>query len=277
MKLTLGFSPCPNDTFIFDALLHGRVDTEGLEWEPYIADVEELNQKALRGELAVTKLSFFAFGHALPHYALLDSGSALGRGVGPLLIARKPLSRDAVAEGPIAIPGVHTTANFLFSLAYPEATNKVPMLFSEIEDAVLSGSMRAGLIIHENRFTYQQKGLVKLLDCGEYWESEYQLPIPLGGIVVHRSLPATVREKVNRVLRNSVQYAFDHPGDSRPFVCQYAQEMEESVMQQHIDLYVNQFSYDLGAEGRAAVRNLFEVAQKKGILTTPKLPIFWNE
>ncbi|MBK8492488.1 MAG: 1,4-dihydroxy-6-naphthoate synthase [Saprospirales bacterium] len=277
MKLTLGFSPCPNDTFIFDALLHGKVDTEGLEWDPYIADVEELNQKALLGELAVTKLSFFAFGHALHHYALLDSGSALGRGVGPLLIAREPLSREAIIEGPIAIPGIHTTAHFLFSLAYPEASRKIPMLFSRIEEEVLAGTVRAGLIIHENRFTYQQKGLVKLLDCGEYWESQYQLPIPLGGIAIQRNLPMEIREKVNRVLRNSVQYAFDHPASSRPFVCAYAQEMDESVMQQHIDLYVNEFSLDLGPEGRAAVQNLFEVAAQKNILSTQKYSIFWND
>ena len=277
MKLPLGFSPCPNDTFIFDALLHGKVDTEGLEWDPYIADVEELNQKALKGELAVTKLSFFAFGHALQHYALLDSGSALGRGVGPLLIARQPLEREAIVRGPVAIPGVHTTAHFLFSLAYPEAAHKIPMLFSDIEEAVLSGRVAAGLIIHENRFTYQDKGLVKLLDCGEYWEDQYQLPIPLGGIAVRRDLPAEVRARINRVLRASVQYAFEHPEASRPFVCEYAQEMNEQVMQQHIDLYVNDFSLDLGAEGRAAVRNLFRVAVEKGILPPGEWGIFWDE
>lgn len=276
MKLKLGFSPCPNDTFIFDALVHGKIDNEGLEWEPHIADVEELNQKALRGDLEVTKLSFFAFAHALERYAMLDSGSALGNGVGPLLIAREPLPREAVIEGPVAIPGEHTTAHFLFSLAYPEARHKVPMLFSDIEDAVLSGKVRAGLIIHENRFTYQQKGLVKLLDCGEYWESHYHLPIPLGGIAVRRDLPAGVKEKVNRVLRRSVQYAFDHPESSRPYVCQYAQEMEESVMQQHIDLYVNAFSLDLGQEGRSAVEGLFRVGREKGVLSEKKLGIFWN-
>lgn len=276
MKLTLGFSPCPNDTFIFDAMVHGKVDCGGLEWEPYIADVEELNQKALRGELAVTKLSFFAFAQALERYAMLDAGSALGKGVGPLLIARETLSREAVVEGPVAIPGVHTTAHFLFSLAYPEARNKVPMLFSEIEDAVLAGKVKAGLIIHENRFTYQQKGLVKLLDCGEFWESQYRLPIPLGGIAVRRDLPLEVREKVNRALRQSVQYAFEHPESSRTFVCAHAQEMEEAVMQQHIGLYVNDYSLDLGPSGRAAVEGLLRVAEEKGIIPEKKWGIFWN-
>ncbi|MBK6904291.1 MAG: 1,4-dihydroxy-6-naphthoate synthase [Saprospirales bacterium] len=277
MKLTIGFSPCPNDTYIFDALIHGKVDTEGLEWEPHIADVEELNGLAFEGRLAVTKLSFFAFSQALERYTLLDSGSALGRGVGPLLIARRSLTREEIIAGPIAIPGLNTTAHFLFSLAFPEAANKIPMLFSEIEEQVSSGAVQAGLIIHENRFTYQDKGLVKLLDCGEYWESVYQLPIPLGGIAICRDLPMDIREKVNRVLRRSVQFAFDHPESSRPYVCLHAQEMSESVMQQHIDLYVNDFSLDLGVEGRAAVEKLFEVAREKGLIFQKNFPIFWNE
>lgn len=277
MKLTLGFSPCPNDTFIFDALVHGKVDTEGLEWEPFIADVEELNRRAIAGELSVTKLSFFALGRALDRYALLDAGSALGRGAGPLLIAREQVGEEEIVKGPVAIPGVNTTANFLFSLAYPDAVNKLPMLFSEIEDAVLSGTVKAGLIIHENRFTYRQKGLVRILDCGEFWESKYGLPIPLGGIAVRRDLPMEVREKVNRAIRNSVRFAFDHPGSSRPYVCMHAQEMDEAVMLQHIDLYVNHFSEDLGDEGRAAIRALFRIATEQGILSEIAFPIFWNE
>jgi len=277
MKLTLGFSPCPNDTFIFDALVHGKVDTEGLEWEPFIADVEELNRRAIAGELSVTKLSFFALGRALDRYALLDAGSALGRGAGPLLIAREQVGEEEIVKGPVAIPGVNTTANFLFSLAYPDAVNKLPMLFSEIEDAVLSGTVKAGLIIHENRFTYRQKGLVRILDCGEFWESKYGLPIPLGGIAVRRDLPMEVREKVNRAIRNSVRFAFDHPESSRPYVCMHAQEMDEAVMLQHIDLYVNHFSEDLGDEGRAAIRALFRIATEQGILSEIAFPIFWNE
>jgi 1,4-dihydroxy-6-naphthoate synthase len=277
MKLQLGFSSCPNDTFIFDALLHGKVDTEGLEWAPFIADVEELNQRALRGELEVTKLSFFAFAQVLDRYALLDSGAALGRGVGPLLIAREPLSRDQIAKGPVAIPGERTTANFLFSLAYPEAVDKRPMLFSRIEEAVLDGEVAAGLIIHENRFTYQQKGLVKLLDCGEFWESQYRLPIPLGGIAVRRDLDAATRGKINRALKRSVEYAFERPESSRAFVRAHAQEMDEEVMMRHIALYVNEFSRDLGVEGRGAVENLLRVAAEKGILPAPAWPVFWNE
>lgn len=266
MKISLGFSPCPNDTFIFDALLHGRIDTEGLSFEPVIADVEELNRRAFAGDLHVTKLSFHALGHLLDRYALLDSGSALGNNCGPLLIARQPLSPEAIEAGPIAIPGRYTTANFLLGLAFPQAKNKRETLFSQIEQAVLDGTVAAGLIIHENRFTYQDKGLVKLLDCGEYWESQYQLPIPLGGIAVQRNLPKEVQLKVNRALRASVQYAFDHPDAALPFIRRHAQEMDEEVMYQHIGLYVNDFTLELGELGRRAIDTLYRVAREHELI-----------
>jgi len=265
-KLSIGFSPCPNDTFIFDAMLHGKVDTEGLVFEPVIEDVEALNRRAFVGELAVTKLSYHAFAHLLDQYALLSAGSALGNQCGPLLIARAPKNDAEINAARIAIPGKMTTANFLLSLAYPQAQHKIETLFSDIEDAVLRGDTDAGLIIHENRFTYASKGLVKLLDFGEHWENTTGLPIPLGGIVVRRNLPAEIQQKVNRVMRRSVEYAFANTDDVMPFVRQYAQEMDETVMRAHIDLYVTHYTIDLGENGRAAVRQMFQIAQEKGLL-----------
>ena len=276
MKLTLGFSPCPNDTFIFDAMLHNRIDTEGLTFEPIIEDVEALNHRALRHELAVTKLSYHAFAHLVDAYALLESGSALGNGVGPLLIAKSEDAKILVNQSLIAIPGVYTTANFLFSLAYPEAKNKKELVFHEIEGAILRGDVGAGVIIHENRFTYQNHGLVKIIDLGEFWETLTNMPIPLGGIVVRRDLPLDVQQKMERVMRRSVQYAFAHPKASHAFVAQHAQEMDESVRQKHIDLYVNHFTEGLGTTGRAAVSTLFEMALERGIMPSYTSKIFLN-
>ena len=269
-KLTLGFSPCPNDTFIFDAMIHGKVNTEGLEFEVIMEDVEALNRRAFAGDIAITKLSYHAFAHLTGRYALLDAGSALGNNCGPLLIARQPLSHEQIEAGPIAIPGKMTTANFLLSLAYPAAQNKIEALFSDIEDAVLRGEAIAGLIIHENRFTYRQKGLVKLIDLGEYWETTTGLPIPLGGIVVNRDLPGEIQDKVNRVMRRSVKYAFEHPADVMPFVRAHAQAMDDFVMRAHIELYVTKFTVDLGSEGRKAVEEMFKMAAEKGLI--PALP-----
>jgi 1,4-dihydroxy-6-naphthoate synthase len=263
--LSLGFSPCPNDTFIFDALIHGKIDTEGLDFDVVMEDVEALNRRAFAGDIAVTKLSYHAFAHLTQQYSLLDAGSALGKNCGPLLVAKKLLSPEEIAAVHIAIPGKMTTANFLLSLAYPEATHKTPFLFSDIEDAVLDGRADAGLIIHGNRFTYAQKGLVKLVDLGEFWESTTGLPIPLGGIVVKSSLPIDIQQKVNRALRRSVEYAFAHTADVMPFVRAHAQAMDDAVMQSHIDLYVNDFSIDLGVEGKKAVLEMFRIAREKGV------------
>ena len=188
MKLTLGFSPCPNDTFIFDAMVHHKIDTEGLEFEVVMEDVEELNQRAFAHELDITKLSFHAYAYLINRYVLLSAGSALGNNCGPLLIAKKEMSEKEINNSKIAIPGKFTTANFLLGLAYPKAQNKIPVLFSEIEEAILSGKVDAGLVIHETRFTYHERGLVKIIDLGEYWEGDTGLPIPLGGIVVKRGL-----------------------------------------------------------------------------------------
>ncbi|GET28163.1 1,4-dihydroxy-6-naphthoate synthase [Prolixibacter sp. SD074] len=269
MNLTLGFSTCPNDTFIFDAMVHNRIDTEGLTFETVMADVEELNRLAFAGEIDITKLSYAAYAQLTSQYVLLDAGSALGRNNGPLLISKTKIYPDEVPGLRIAVPGEHTTANLLLSVAYPTVKEKKEYLFSDIEEVVLSGEMDAGLIIHENRFTYQKRGLKKILDLGEYWEEATGSPIPLGGIVVNRNLPREVQEKVNRVMKRSVEYAYEQPDASYPFVKLYAQEMEESVMRSHIDLYVNEFTRNLGEEGKQAVRTLYGKAEDLGII--PKL------
>jgi 1,4-dihydroxy-6-naphthoate synthase len=266
MKISIGYSPCPNDTFIFDALAHQKIDTEGLSFDIVLADVEELNRMAFAGRLDATKLSYHALGHLLDRYALLDAGSALGNNCGPLLIARQPMEWDALRSARIAIPGQYTTANFLLGLALPDATGKVEMLFSDIEDAVLRGDADAGLIIHENRFTYAQRGLVKIADLGEYWETQTGMPIPLGGIVVRRDVPAEAQERFNRVLARSVAFALDDPRQTLPYVRAHAQEMDEAVMFQHIGLYVNDFTKNLGHTGRAAVQLLFDTARSKGLI-----------
>jgi 1,4-dihydroxy-6-naphthoate synthase len=277
MKLTLGFSPCPNDTFIFDALIHHKIDTEGLDFEVFYDDVETLNQKAFRGELDVTKLSFHAFAYVANNYALLDSGSALGFGVGPLLIAKEQLSDFAKDSNlKVGIPGKYTTANFLLSLAYPGLSNKVEMRFSEIEDALLRKEIDLGLIIHENRFTYQDKGLHKIVDLGEYWEKETGGAIPLGGIVIKRELPEAVKLKANRVLQRSVEFAFANPKSGIEFIRSHAQAMDETVMFKHIELYVNKYSIDLGQEGRKAIDLLFAKAQSTGVIPEIKEDLFLN-
>jgi len=276
MTLTLGFSPCPNDCFMFDAIVSRRIDLEGLEFSVSLADVEALNQSAFRGEIDVTKLSYHAYAYCAADYVLLDAGSALGRNCGPLLISKRPISQEQVAAGGlrIAIPGKFTTANFLLGLAFPAARNKTPLLFSEIEPALLRDEFDAGLIIHENRFTYADKGLRKIVDLGEFWEAQTGAPIPLGGIVVKRALPDEVKHTVNRVLRRSVEYAFAHRTDSLPFVREHAQEMSDEVMYRHIDLYVNDYSIDLGQEGRRAVDLLFEKARAGGIIPEVKTALF---
>lgn len=263
MKLTIGYSPCPNDCFIFDALIHGKIDTEGLQFEVLLEDVETLNKKALKGELDITKLSYHAFAYVLENYILLRSGSALGFNCGPLLIqdARRTM-KDLNSNSKIAIPGKLTTANLLLSIAYPNLTNKVEYLFSDIENAVLSGEVDAGLIIHENRFTYQDRGLKKIMDLGEFWDSLIHAPIPLGGIVIKRNLSNDLQQKVNRLIKKSVGFAFANPESSMAYVKAHAQEMSEEVMKKHIALYVNNFSIDLGETGINAVQLLFNKAKE---------------
>jgi len=270
MKLTLGFSPCPNDTFIFDAMVHGRVDTEGLEFDYFLADVEELNRRAFTGDVHITKMSYHAYAYAAQSYLILDSGSALGRKNGPLLISRRKIRPHSINSSRVAIPGKYTTANLLFSIAWPDAKNKTEYLFSDIEDALLNDEVDVGLIIHETRFTYQKRGLKLIADMGEYWEKLSGLPIPLGTIVINRSVPRDIALKVNRIVRRSLEYAYRDSVASYEFVAQHAREMDRDVMNNHIKLYVNEFTSDLGKEGRKAILKLFEIAQKESVI--PDIP-----
>jgi 1,4-dihydroxy-6-naphthoate synthase len=270
MKLTLGFSPCPNDTFIFDAMVHGRIDTEGLEFDYFLADVEGLNRKALASEVDITKISYHAYAYAAQNYLILDSGSALGHRNGPLLISKRQVNSSELADLRIAIPGKYTSANLLFSIAWPEAVNKTEYLFSNIEDALLKEEVDAGLIIHETRFTYFKKGLIKLADMGEYWEKLTGLPIPLGAIVINRNIPEDVALKVNRIVRRSLEYAYKDSFASYDFVSGNAKEMDSTVMNNHIKLYVNEFSIHLGKKGRQAINELFRIAGERGVI--PPLP-----
>lgn len=273
-KLTIGFSPCPNDTYIFDALIHHKIDTENLEFEVILDDVENLNQLAFSQKLDITKLSFHSYGFLTAPYVLLNSGSALGKGCGPLLITTKENSDLDISKAKIAIPGKNTTANFLLSLAYPTATNKVEMLFSDIENAVLNKKVDAGLIIHENRFTYQQKGLVKILDLGSYWEKTTGQLIPLGGIVAKRNFSSETLFLISNLIKKSIEYSNNNPSSPLNYMQCNAQEMNTNVMMQHVELYVNQYSLDLGSEGKSAITKMFNLAQEKGIIPPIKNSLF---
>jgi len=264
MKLTLGFSPCPNDTFIFDALVNNKIDTEGLEFDVVLEDVETLNHWSYEEKLDITKLSFPAFFKNADKYILINAGSALGKGVGPLLISKTENinSLTDIKNLKIALPGENTTANLLFSFAYPEAINKKFLIFSAIEDAVLNEETELGVIIHENRFTYQHRGLFKVIDLGEYWEEKMNIPVPLGGIALKQSIKRPIALKIESLVRKSIEYAFANYPLIPDFVKKYAQEMNEAVMRQHIELYVNNYSLQLGEEGRKAIMALFETFKK---------------
>ena len=277
MKLSLGFSTCPNDTFIFDAMVHQKVDTEGLDFTTFLGDVEELNKKAFRYELDITKLSYHAYAYLSYGYMILDSGSALGQGNGPLLLSKTKVYPDEVDNLKIAIPGKYTTANLLLGIAYPKLQLKTEYLFSDIEEAVLSGEVDAGLVIHENRFTYASRGLFKIIDLGEYWEELTNEFIPLGGIVIRRELPDEVKEKVNRVLKRSIKFAFNQPKAVMPFVRKYAQEMDEEVMMKHIGLYVNEYTLNLGAKGKSAINKFFQLAGDRNLITNVSKNLFVSE
>ncbi|MCK5857547.1 MAG: 1,4-dihydroxy-6-naphthoate synthase [Bacteroidales bacterium] len=273
-KISLGFSSCPNDTFIFDAMIHGKIDTEGLDFELFIGDVEELNRKAFSNELAITKISYNAYTRLTDSYILLDSGSALGENCGPLIIANESFNIDELSSKIIAIPGINTTANLLLSVAFPEIKNKKEMIFSDIEKSVIEGSVDAGLIIHESRFTYQEKGLKKIIDLGEYWENLTNTPTPLGGIIAQRELGNDMLHKINRVLRRSVQFAFDNPKSGFDFIRQHSQEMSEEVMYKHIGLYVNNYTLDLGEAGKKSVETLFNKAKQLGLIKSIEKDLF---
>ncbi len=274
MKLTIGFSPCPNDTFIFDALVNKKIDTEGLDFKFVMEDVETLNQWALQGKLNISKISYGVLPLVLDGYDLLDPGGALGKGVGPLLISKSSLngSGNPLEKYLFAIPGKNTTAHLLFSLAFPGAHQKQFMAFSAIEDAILTGKVDCGVIIHENRFTYQQKGLVKLIDLGEFWEKQTGYPIPLGGIVVQKNIESGISKKTAALIRKSLAYAFENYPALPEFVINNSQEMEEKVMRQHIDLYVNNYSVSLGKDGREAIQKLISIySEMNGIDPIPSV------
>ncbi len=259
MKFSLGFSPCPNDTFIFDALVNNKIDTEGLAFDVVLEDVQTLNQWALEGKLDFSKISYGVLPLVLDNYILLNSGGALGKGVGPLLITNSKFEITDWEHASIAIPGKNTTAHLLFALVHHNAKNKQFMVFHEIEGAVLSGKVDFGVIIHENRFTYQDKGLKKIMDLGEYWEQQLKVPIPLGGIIANRKMDKELSLKVDRLIKKSLEYAFANYPFITDYVQQHSQEMSEAVMRQHIDLYVNNYSLELGEDGKKAVLKLMEV------------------
>jgi 1,4-dihydroxy-6-naphthoate synthase len=274
MNFSLGFSPCPNDCFIFDALVHKKIDTQGIDFSVIMEDVEALNNKAFKQELDITKLSYHAFIYLTHQYALLNSGSALGFNCGPLLVKDSKNEIKDINAASIAIPGKYTTANFLLSLAFPDAKNKKEILFSDIESAVLSHQVDAGLLIHENRFTYEQKGLEKIIDLGEFWDSLIHAPIPLGGIVVKRSIDVKFQKTIDSLIKQSVEFAFANPESCMDFVKQHAQEMSEEVMKKHIALYVNDFSVDLGTVGKNAIQLLFDKAIETKLIEVVAPQIF---
>ncbi len=260
MKLTLGFSPCPNDTFIFDALVNKKIDAEGFEFEVVLEDVQTLNNWALEDRLDLSKISYGVLPLVLDKYIMLNSGGALGQGVGPLLIDKKEITDfSSIDNFSIAIPGVNTTANMLFSFAFPNAKNKKFLVFDRIMDAVLNEEVDAGVIIHESRFTYQERGLVKLMDLGDYWEQQTNAPIPLGGIIIKRSFDISIQQKLERLIKRSVEYSFKNYPALSSYVSAHSQELSEDVMRKHIDLYVNDFSIDLKDEGRSAVQKFLEI------------------
>lgn len=272
--LTLGFSPCPNDTFMFYPLVHGLVDTGGISFNERLEDVETLNKLAVKGVLDVTKVSYAALGHFREQYALLRAGSALGRGCGPLLVAKEPLDPAALQGKTIAIPGRYTTAHLLMRLYAPDLTTFLEMPFHEIMDAVMTGRADAGVIIHESRFTYHGFGLHQLVDLGEWWENETGLPIPLGGIVAKRSLGAGAIRTIEQALTAAVDYARSNPEAATRYIREHAQEMNEQVCAAHIGLYVNDFSQQLGTEGEQAITELLRRAEIAGIVPASDTSLF---
>lgn len=267
MKYTLGFSPCPNDTFIFDALVNNKIDSGGITFDVQLEDVETLNEMAIKNELDFTKVSYGVLPLILKNYQVLNSGSALGKGVGPLLISKKEIAFDEVKNCLIVIPGENTTAHFLFTQAFPEAGNKIFKRYDVIEQSVLhSNGNTLGVIIHENRFTYAAKGLKKVVDLGNFWEQKTGYPIPLGGIAAKKKLGEKVLMQVDALIKKSIEYAFANYPLLADYVKEHAQEMEPAVMKQHIDLYVNNFSLALGKEGKDAIAKLLSVSDNSNQL-----------
>ncbi len=272
--LTLGFSTCPNDTFIFHALVHEVIDVRPFHFEAVLKDVEALNQDAAQARLDVSKLSFAALGHVLDDYALLRSGAALGRGCGPLIVARPGISLADLGRRRVAVPGLWTTACLLLGLYMGQRPQVEVMTFDRIMPAVADGRCDFGVIIHEGRFTYPQYGLVNLLDLGAWWEAQSGLPIPLGCIAIKRNLGPASARKIETMIRASVDHAFAHRQDSQAYIRAHAQELAEPVIRQHIELYVNDYTRDIGAQGERAARLLLERARQVGVVPDSDQPLF---
>lgn len=273
-NLTLGYSTCPNDTFIFYALAHNLINSAGLAFKIELADVETLNQQARAGVFDVSKLSFAAIGHLLDTYGVLCSGSAIGRGCGPLVVARQGFNLNQIDSEKIAVPGMWTTACMLLSLYLSKKPDVVPMPFNLIMPAVERGDLDFGVIIHESRFTYKNYGLICLLDLGTWWEEKTSLPIPLGGIAIRRDIaPETIR-RVESAIRESTLYGFTHRTETESYIKKYARETSSVVIRRHIDLYVNDFTIEIGEQGKEAVETLFEMARNREILPESKRPVF---
>jgi 1,4-dihydroxy-6-naphthoate synthase len=273
-KVKIAYSTCPNDTFMFDALINKRIDSEGLNFEVHLADIEELNNNILNGEPDVSKISYAVYPKIAKEYELLNSGSALGFGNGPLIISKKKIYPDELEHVKMAIPGKRTTANYLLSALFPAVKDRVEYLFSDIEEAILSNEVDAGLIIHETRFTYKKKGLKLIADLGQIWEEKFELPIPLGGIVVKRTVPEKIKELIQKKIRESIEFGFNFPEASMAYIKSFAQELNDEVIKEHIHLYVNEFSVDLGNTGKNAIRKLFEKGIENELMEEIDLDLF---
>jgi 1,4-dihydroxy-6-naphthoate synthase len=268
--MLLGFSTCPNDTFMFGPLVKGLTDYKASGLELIMKDIELLNSMAGDHLTTISKISFASYPFIAGEYQILNTGSAVGYKNGPLLVSRRKIYPDEVKELHIAIPGELTTANLLLEILFPGVKQKTTYLFSDIETVVMDNGCDAGLIIHENRFTYRKKGLLKIADLGELWEKEFDSPVPLGGIVIKRSVPYEQKKTFERALGKSIELALR---DSKPiwsFIKENARELDDEVIRAHIDLYVNEFSLDLGAKGRQAIRVLLQKGSERGIL--PAVP-----
>lgn len=283
MRLKLAYSPCPNDTFIFHAMVHSLVDCEGVSFEVNLADVENLNQGAFSGAYDICKLSYHAYFRLTDKYIMLRSGSALGHSNGPLFVTSGTSSlldkngtpdMEQITESTIAVPGRLTTAALLLGVTFPQVKKTIPVLFSDIEKRVLSGEFAGGVLIHEGRFTYEKRGLKLIADLGERWEKMSSLPIPLGGIAIRRDFDIDLAAKINRVLRRSIEYAIQNPGISKEYVCSYAQELEEDVIEKHIKLFVNDYTTDVGVKGQEAVSYMYKKAVEQGLASNSVSKLF---
>ncbi len=277
MKLKIAISSCPNDTFMFDALLNKKIDTKGYDFDLHVADVEELNSMAIDGKCDVTKISFHTFFNVADKYQLLRSGAALGENCGPLIVAKKNYSIDGVSNLHVAIPGEKTTAKLLMDYFFGRSIKYKTMIFSDIESAVIDETCDAGLIIHETRFTYAERGLCLIADLGSLWETKLKLPIPLGGIVIKRNIDDKIKADMNDILRNSILYAFDNPESSRDFIKKHSIEQDENIIQQHINLYVNDYSKDIGNLGKKAVYELYDKYKVINFCNNKKEALFVSE